>query len=137
MAKKEDKFAIAQREYYAIFGDDADKPSRDHSAIDGTVVTLIPDDEYGHTLAMFIVKDGKAQHVRGDTPLPPEYKWSKVLDLGFMPPDDPLFSRGWIFGGKRLSDVAPEEGQENTARSQEDDEGARPLCADPEDYDLG
>jgi hypothetical protein len=60
MVKKKDKFAIAEKEYYAIFGDDADRPSRDHSAIDGTVVTLIPDDEYGLMLAMFIVKDGKA-----------------------------------------------------------------------------
>jgi hypothetical protein len=45
-----------------------------------------------------------------------------------MPPDDPLFSQGWIFGGKRLTDMVEERKRAG--------KNAMPLCAQPEDYGI-
>jgi hypothetical protein len=132
----DDKYVIAERRFYEIYGEDADAPSREHSIIEGDVVTLCADEDQ-RTLAMFVVESENAVLVRKDKDLPPDYKIPKVLDLGMMPPDDPFFSRGWIFGGQRLSDMAPDGEQEEADRSRGDDGGRRPLCADPEDYDLG
>jgi hypothetical protein len=53
---------------------------------------------------------------------------AKVTWDGAEPKDSPLFTGGWIFGGRRLSDVAP--------RVPQDGKNAMPLCAQPEDYGI-
>ena len=60
----------------------------------------------------------------------------KLIDGGSVPKDSPLFKRGWIFGGRRLTDLT-DEAKERAEKESSSLEKSKPLCADPEDYDKG
>ena len=59
----------------------------------------------------------------------------KLIDGGSVPVDSPLFNRGWIFGGKRLTDLT-DEAAKRAEKERSSLEKSKPLCVQPEDYDM-
>ena len=60
----------------------------------------------------------------------------KFIDGGSVAKDSPLFRRGWIFGGKRLTDLT-DEAAERAEKEKSSLEKSMPLCVHDEDWNKG
>ena len=57
----------------------------------------------------------------------------KLIDDGYVPKDSPLFKRGWLFGGRRLTELTDEAKE----RAEKEKGNLEKSSANPKDDDQG